>query len=242
MALPKLDVPMYTLKLPSTGKEITYRPFLVKEEKILLMAMEGGDEKEVTTAIKQIINNCLVSEDVDVTQLAIFDLEYILLNLRARSTGDIIKLSYSKKECERENCKPSEILIDVNTIEIHKDKNHTNKIEITKDVGLIMKYPDVNLISEYDISSITENSNEKGFEIILKCIDQVYDADNVYSRSDYTDDELREFVEGFNKEQFEKVENFFETLPKMYKDVNFTCKECGYTEDFRLEGLASFFG
>lgn len=240
MALPKLDVPIYELNLPSDGKTITYRPFLVKEEKILLMAMEGEDEKEITTAIKQIINNCIVSPNIDVDKLPLFDIEYILLNLRARSMGDVVTTNYTRPGCKEENCKPISIEVDVNTVEIERDPDHNNKIELTKDVGMIMNYPDIGMISK-----VTELSGEKSedvFEVITRCIDQIYDADDVYSRSDYTPEELTEFVEGFTQDQFRKVEDFFNTIPKMYKDVEFHCEKCDYKESIRLEGLASFFG
>jgi len=241
MALPKLDVPIYDLKLPSNNKKISYRPFLVKEEKILLMAMEGDDEKEITTAIKQVINNCMVSENVDVENLPLFDIEYLLLNLRARSMGDIIKTSYVRQECPEEKCKPIEIEIDVNTIEVHKDPKHNPKIQLDNKIGIIMKYPDIELMAKYS-GGFEDQNTENAFDLITKCIESVYDDDNVYSKSDYTPDELKEFIEGFSQEQFNKIETFFTTLPKMYKDVEFNCERCGYKEDIRLEGLSGFFG
>lgn len=250
MALPKLDIPIYTLKIPSSGKEISYRPFLVKEEKILLMAMEGGDENEITTAIKQIINNCVLGftqknssdeESIDVDTLPLFDIEYILLNLRARSTGDVIQTRYTRKNCPQEDCKPIEISIDVNSIEIMRNKDHNKKIQITNDVGIIMKYPDINVTNGH--SGIKQkNDSKRGFDLILKCVDKIYDNENVYNKSDYTPEELQEFIEGFSKDQFQQVENFFETMPVMYKDIEFNCEKCGHKEETRLEGLASFFG
>jgi rubrerythrin len=240
MALPKLDVPIYELELPSTGESISYRPFLVKEEKILLMAMEGEDEREITTAIKQIINNCILSENLKVSSLPLFDIEYILLNLRARSMGDTIKTSYMYQDCKEENCKPVELEIDVNSIQIEKDENHTTKIELTDSVGIIMKYPDIEMMSKMNNLTATETS--EAFDLIVKCIDQIYDDETVYSKADYTPKQLKEFVEGLTQDQFRKIEQFFNTIPKMYKDVEFKCDKCGYTEDMRLEGLASFFG
>ena len=241
MALPKLDIPIYELKLPSNDKKLSYRPFLVKEEKILLMAMEGGDDGEVTTAIKQIINNCILTDKIEVESLPLFDIEYILLNLRARSMGDIVKTNYSKKGCLEEKCEPIEIEIDINTIEVHKDPTHDSKIELSNDVGIIMKYPDIDMMSKYTGKLDKENADD-AFNLIISCIESVYDKENVYSRTDYTPDELTEFVEGFTQNQFKKIEKFFDTLPKMYKDVEFNCEKCGYKEDIRLEGLASFFG
>jgi hypothetical protein len=241
MALPKLDVPIYDLKLPSNNKKVSYRPFLVKEEKILLMAMEGEDEGEITTAIKQIINNCIVSKGIEVEKLPLFDIEYLLLNLRGRSMGDIVKTNYTRKSCPEENCKPVEIEIDVSTVKVHKDKTHNPKIQLDDKIGIIMKYPDIEMMTKYGGMVIKEKT-EDAFELIIKCIESVYDEDTVYSKSDYTPDEIKEFVEGFTQDQFKRVEHFFNTLPKMYKDVEFNCERCGYKEEMRLEGLASFFG
>lgn len=241
MALPKLDVPIYTLKLPSSGKEISYRPFLVKEEKILLMAMEGGDEKEITTAIKQIINNCVVTDGIDVSEMPLFDIEYVLLNLRARSMGDVVKTNYVNKNCEREDCKSVEIEIDLSNIDVSKDKKHKKKIALTKDVGIIMKYPNMEMMTSKNIKDQANASTEEIFEIVSECVDQIYDGENVYSKSDYTKDELKEFIDSFTSDQFKEIQQFFDTMPKMYKDVEFNCEKCGYKEDIRIEGLAGFF-
>lgn len=241
MALPKLDVPIYELKLPSNNKKVSYRPFLVKEEKILLMAMEGEDEGEVTTAIKQIINNCIVSKGIDVENLPLFDIEYLLLNLRARSMGDVVKTSYVYKNCKEEKCKPVELEIDVSKIEVEKDPTHDPKIQLTDNVGIIMKYPDMNMMTKAELIKGQLKSSD-AFELITQCIEQIYDEENVYSKADYTPDELKEFIDGFTPDQFKKIEHFFNTVPKMYKDVEFKCEKCGYKEDIRLEGLAGFFG
>jgi hypothetical protein len=241
MALPKLDVPIYELELPSTEETISYRPFLVKEEKILLMAMEGEDQKEITKAIKQIINNCIVSEPaLKVDKLPLFDIEFILLNLRSRSMGDMIKTSYSRRGCEDPDCKPIEFEIDIGTISVHKDPEHTNKIELTDSIGIIMKYPDVNLMA--GMGNISEIKTDDAFDMIVKCIDKIYDEDEVSNQKDYTPKELKAWIESLTQEQFAKIEKFFNTVPKMYKDVKFNCKKCGYKEDIRIEGLASFFG
>jgi hypothetical protein len=241
MALPKLDVPIYDLKLPSNNKKVSYRPFLVKEEKILLMAMEGEDEKEITNAVKQIINNCIVSKGIEVEKLPLFDIEYLLLNLRARSMGDIIKTTYVNKSCKEEKCKPIEIEIDVSKIKIEKDPTHDPKIKLTNDIGIIMKYPDMNMMTKAELIN-GELTSSEAFELITQCIDQIYDEETVYSKTDYTPDELKEFIDGFTPDQFKKIEHFFKTVPKMYKDIEFNCEKCGYKEDIRLEGLAGFFG
>tara|TARA_R110000823_G_scaffold207435_3_gene338006 strand:- start:282 stop:1010 length:729 start_codon:yes stop_codon:yes gene_type:complete len=241
MALPKLDVPIYKLNIPSSGKEISYRPFLVKEEKILLMAMEGGDDKEITTAIKQIINNCVVDDGIEVDNMPLFDIEYMLLNIRARSMGDVVKTSYVNKKCKREDCSPVEIEIDLSTIEVSTDENHKSKIELNDKVGIIMKYPSMYMMDKKTIGKDRDASTEDVFEVISECIDKIYDADNVYNQSDYTKDELKEFVDSFTSEQFKQIQKFFDTMPKMYKDVVFSCEKCNYKEDIKIEGLAGFF-
>lgn len=240
MGLPKLDVPIYELELPSTGETLSYRPFLVKEEKILLMAMEGEDEKEIVTAIKQIINNCIISEKVKTSELPLFDIEYILLNLRARSMGDTITTSYARQGCTEKNCKPIEFEIDVNSIQIQKDPEHNKKIELTDTIGLIMKYPDIQIMAKLD--SLDSIKTDEAFSMIIKCIDKIYDEENVYSKSDYTPKQIKDFVDNLTQDQFKKIEQFFNTIPKMYKDIEFDCEKCGYKENIRLEGLASFFG
>ena len=234
MALPKLDVPIYELTLPSNGETISYRPFLVKEEKILLMAVEGKDQKEMITAIKQIINNCVLTKEVSPEKLPLFDIEFLLLNLRSRSTGDVIKTRYVHKDC-----KPVELEINVNDIEVVKDPKHTNKIQLTDTVGMKMKYPDINMMNS--MQDFTGQKTEEVFNLIAKCIDSLYDAEEVYNKTDYTPKELKEFVLGLTQEQFKKVETFFSTLPKMQKKVSFECP-CGYKEQITLEGLPSFFG
>jgi hypothetical protein len=240
MGLPKLDVPIYELELPSTGETISYRPFLVKEEKILLMAMEGEDEQEIVSAIKQIINNCVVTEKIKVSELPLFDIEYLLLNLRARSMGDTITTNYIRQGCTEEKCKPIQFEIDVNTIQIEKDPTHDKKIELTDTVGMIMKYPDIQLMTK--INNLDGIKTNEAFDMIIKCIDKIYDEETVYSKSEYTPKQIKEFVDNLTQDQFKKIEHFFNTIPKMYKDIKFDCEKCGYKENIRLEGLASFFG
>jgi hypothetical protein len=244
MALPKIDVPLYELNLPSTEEKISYRPFLVKEEKILLMAMEGKDEKEITKAVKQIINNCVVTKGIDSEKLPLFDIEYILLNLRSKSMGDIIKTSYVHQDCpqakeEGKEPKAIEVEIDVSLIKVTKDPKHTNKIQLTKDVGVIMKYPDVSMMDK--MQNIDTTNPDSAIDIITKCIESLYDEETVYGKTDYTPKELKEFILNLTQEQFSKIEQFFATIPKLQTEIEFVC-DCGYKEKILLEGLSSFFG
>jgi hypothetical protein len=232
------------LNLPSTEEKISYRPFLVKEEKILLMAMEGKDEKEITKAVKQIINNCVVTKGIDSEKLPLFDIEYILLNLRSKSMGDIIKTSYVHQDCpqakeEGKEPKAIEVEIDVSLIKVTKDPKHTNKIQLTKDVGVIMKYPDVSMMDK--MQNIDTTNPDSAIDIITKCIESLYDEETVYGKTDYTPKELKEFILNLTQEQFSKIEQFFATIPKLQTEIEFVC-DCGYKEKILLEGLSSFFG
>ena len=238
MALPKLDLPLYELELPSTGEKVSYRPFLVKEEKILLMAMESENEKEMVTGVRQIITNCVSGENFDVDKIPLFDIEYILLHLRGVSMGGIVTMKYKNNTCEKKNCKPLSVDIDILESQIKKDPDHNPKIELTDTVGLIMGYPDINMISRI---SGADQSIEASMEVISRCIEKVYDEDNVYSRVDFTVEEIKEFVDNLTQPQFEKVQKFFNTTPKIFQEVEVSCEKCDFKETITLEGLSSFF-
>jgi hypothetical protein len=243
MALPKIDVPVYTIDLPLSKKKIKYRPFLVKEEKLLLMAMESNDEKTITDSIKQIVTNCSL-DDISVDDMPVLDLEFFFLNLRARSVGEIVDLQYKcnnkiKDEKDEEKTCNNTVKLQVNLLEIKPEvsKDHTNKIEFTKKMGMVMKYPNFKMIE-----NIEEGSDvEKIIKIISNCIDYIYDEDNIYYRKDISEEELTEFIDGMTRDQFEKVQKFFDSIPKIKKQLSFKCSKCGYAEDIVLEGLQNFF-
>lgn len=242
--LPKLDVPIYELKLPLLDKVVRYRPFLVKEEKILLMAMESNDEKAVVDAVKQIVNNCCV-DNIDVDILPIVDLEYLFLNLRARSVGEVVELQYKcnnkvKNEgSEEEKTCGNLVKFDLNLLEIKPeiDEKHSNKIELSSDTGIVMKYPNFKLVEKIDADSEVDRI----MKMIVECVDFIYDKDNIYYRKDIEEKELLEFIESLTRDQFKNVQNFFETLPKIKKKLHFHCTRCNYEEDFDVEGLQNFF-
>jgi len=244
MPLPKIEVPSYTLKLPSNNKEITYRPFLVKEEKILLIANEGAkkleNEKtftsEMKNAIKQILKNCILTDGIVVENLAIIDVEYLMVNIRARSMGEIIKTYYRHADCK----KITEIEINLSTIKAKKNKDNNPKIELTKNLGIMMKYPSIDLMDA--ITDLEEDNIENILNIVCSCIENIYDEDDVYSSSDYTHDELLEFILGLTQQQFEKIKTFLNTIPKLQKEIEFTCADCGHEERIVVEGLSNFFG
>jgi hypothetical protein len=243
MALPKLDVPIFTIDLPLSKTKLRYRPFLVKEEKLLLIAMESDDEQTIMDTIKQIINNCSL-DDVDTDSLPITDLEFFFLHLRARSIGEIVDLQYKcnnmvKDEDGQEKECGNNVKIKVNVLEIEPTFNekHTNKIELTKNLGIVMKYPNFSLIDKVK----STNDVDQILGIIMNCVDYIYDADSLYYRKDISDEELSEFIENLTQKQFAKVQEFFETVPAIKKELDFKCNKCGYQEKIMVEGIQNFF-
>jgi hypothetical protein len=242
--LPKIDVPIYDVQLPLTKKKIRYRPFLVKEEKLLMMAMEANDIKGVTTTIKQIVNNCILDE-VDVEKLPVTDIEFLFLQLRARSVSEIVELSYKCNNTVKDDEgieKPCNHIVkfDFNIFDIKPmfDEKHTNKIELGPELGIVMRYPtfeSIELIEDGDDVS-------KVFSILTTCVDYIYDKDNIYYAKDVSTEELNEFIDGMTRDQFEKVKDFFDTMPKLKKNVDFKCGKCGYSENIEIEGIQNFFG
>lgn len=241
--LPKIEVPLYELTLPLTKKTIKYRPFLVKEEKILLMAVEGQDEKSTLLAIKQIVNNCVL-DTLDVDNLPMTDLEFIFLNLRARSVGEVVELQYKCNnktgELGLETPCGNVMKFNVNLLEIKPEfpEGHTNNIKLSDNVGIVLKYPSFKNYEKVD----TKNSEiEIIIDILLDCIDYIYDQDTLYYAKDSTRVELQEYIEGLTQDQFKKIQEFFSSIPKIKTKIDFKCDKCGYTETFEVEGLQSFF-
>jgi hypothetical protein len=243
--LPKLDVPIYELKLISNGKIVKFRPFLVKEQKIFLMASQSEDAKEVIDAIKQVLSNCVV-DDTDVTSLPVFDLEFLFLNLRAKSVGENVELNYvcnnlvkNEKDGEEEEACGGKIKLNVNLMEVDTIKNpeHTNKIMLTDKLGLMMKYPSFDIIKKLNI----QNESEL-LKVIISCIDYIFDENEIYYAKDTTEEELTDFIESMQQSDVQKIQKFFETMPKISKNVEFKCKKCGYEEKTTIEGIQNFFG
>ena len=230
MALPKVATPKYSLKLPSDGRMIQYRPFLVKEEKILLMAVESENEKEIIEAVKTIIGNCLETEGVDINDLPVFDIEYLFLNLRSKSVGETVKLKLKCEKCE------NECLVGVNLseVDITKTEGHDTKIQLTNEIGIIMKYPTFGIAETPDVKS-------NPIKVVNLCIDKIYDSKSVYGAKDSTDEELDEFIDSLSHEQFQKIQGFFETMPKMKKEIKFKCDKCEDDNSIVVESLQDFF-
>ncbi len=242
--LPKIDVPIYNVKLLSTGKSLRFRPFTVKEEKLFLMANEGEDLTTVVDTIKQILNNCLLDE-FDIDSLPLFDIEHLFLNIRARSIGEVVNLKYKcnndvlDEETKEEKKCNNIVQIDLNVLDIQpkKQEGHTNKIEITEKLGIMMKYPNFETLKKFkDVEEA-----DSIIKMTVNCIDYVYDADKIYYAKDTTEEELVEFVESMQSKDLEKIKTFFDTMPKVKKDVDFKCDKCGHEEKIEIEGIQNFF-
>jgi len=242
--LPKIDVPIYNVKLLSNGKNLRFRPFTVKEEKLFLMANENEDLDNVVDTIKQILNNCVLDE-FQVDSLPLFDIEHLFLNIRARSISEVVNLKYKcnnnilDEETKEEKKCNNVVEIDLNILEVEPEKQegHTNKIEITEKMGVVMKYPSFETIKKFDV----ENEADSIIKITVNCIDYVYDSDSIYYAKDSTEEELIEFVESMQAKDLEKIKTFFDTMPKMKRDIDFKCNKCGHEEKIELEGIQNFF-
>ena len=232
MTLPVINTPTYELTVPSTKEKITYRPFLVKEEKILLTAMETGGEQDMVLALKQIVNNCLLSE-IDIDHLATFDLEYIFLNLRSKSVGEVATVNITCPDDE-ETQVPVEIPLD--EVEVTFPEGHSNKVELTDTIGLTMKYPDFTLASE-----TRETNTEYLFDMIKGCIAQITEGETVHERVDFNEKELDTFLDSLSTKQLEGVQNFFETMPKLRHEITVTNPKTKKENKVTLEGLDAFF-
>ena len=240
MPLPKITTPTYELVLPSTGKKIKYRPFLVKEEKVLILALESNDVTQITNAIKTTLKDCITTRGIKVDELPTFDIEYIFLNVRGKSVGEAIDLVVTCPD-DDETTVPVKVYID--EIKIQKDKKHKQEIDLDGNLTLKMKYPSLSefIKNNFDFSD-DESSVEQSFEIVASCIDMVYDKDDVWAASDCTKKELITWVETLNTNQFKMIEEFFATMPKLSHTMKVKNPKTKVESEVTLEGLASFFG
>ena len=241
MPLPKINTPTHELVLPSNGKKIKYRPFLVREEKILVMAMESEDMKQVTTAIVDILNNCILTRGVKVEKLSTFDIEYLFLNVRSKSVGETVEVNVT---CPDDGETQVQMEIDIDSIKVKKDKNHTNIIKLDDNLSMKLKYPSLNEFIEnnFDASSNSGKSEvAQSLDMITSCIDIIYNEEESWSSSDSTKKEMSEFIEQLNTKQFKEVEKFFTTMPKLSHKVKVKNPKTGVENKVVLEGLASFF-
>ena len=245
MALPKLSTPTYELKIPSTGQKVKYRPFLVKEEKILLMALEDGSVTAMSKAMKDIISDCTEGE-IKIKDLAPFDIEYFFLQLRGKSIGDTVELSFRRpsnvtcgkklKDCT-EIC---EIKININDINVDSSEVKDSKIELTDTIGIKLNYPQFEVIQKFTgIGGDTKP--EHIFELINECIEYIWDGEEIYKAKDSTKKEINEFVESLSTGQFQKIRDFFDGMPKLKHDITWKCPKCDKEAPMVLEGIDSFF-
>ena len=236
MALPTLDLPTYELKVPSTGKTIKYRPFLVKEEKVLLLALETGDDKAIQDAVKNLLKGCIVSR-IKIENLSTFDLEYIFLKIRAAAVGEVVEMEVT---CLDDNETKVKYNLNLDEVEVVFPEGHSSKIMLTDDTGLIMKYPSFDRFVETSVSGKVL-SNDDIFDIIAESIDQIFQGEEVYDSSTTSKKEFRQFVEQLTNKQFEELEKFFETAPKLSHQFVVTNPNTGVDSTFTIEGLANFF-
>jgi hypothetical protein len=240
MALPRIDTPVYDLELPLSKKKIRFRPFLVKEQRNLMMAMESDDKETIERNIRQVLHNCTLTENLDIDKLPIIDVEFYFINLRARSVGEVVENKYRcENEIEEKRCGN---LMDVNfnllDIQIESDPTTTDVIQVNNQISVKLKYPEFSIVQR---ASKFENTTDMAFDMIVESIEYIFDGEQYYYAEESDPAELIEFVESLNQAQFEKIEEFFNKLPKLNKKLEVDCKKCGFHHTINVEGLDSFF-
>ena len=238
MPLPKISTPTYELELPSTEQSVKYRPFLVKEEKLLVIALESEDTKQITNAIKTVIKNCILTKDIKVETLPTFDIEFLFLNIRGKSVGEQVDVNII---CPDDNETNVSVSINLDDIKVQKNEDHTNKIKIDSKIMMEMKYPSLEQFIKNNFDFNNQNAMDQSFDLIASCIDKIYTEDEVWSTSDVTKKEVTEFLESMNSSQFKDIEKFFETMPKLSHKIQIKNPKTQVESEVALEGLASFF-
>jgi len=239
MPLPKINTPTFELVLPSTGKKIKYRPFLVREEKILIMAMESNNTNQITDAIVQIMNDCIITRGIKVEKLSTFDIEYLFLNVRAKSVGETVEVNVT---CPDDGETSVQMEIDIDSIKVQKNKGHRNTIKLDKDLSMKLRYPSLDQFVESNFDADEEGSNvSQSLSMITSCIDMIYNQEESWNASDSTQKELEEFIEQLNTKQFKQIENFFSTMPKLSHTILVKNPKTEVESEVILEGLAAFF-
>ena len=237
MPLPKVNTPTYELVLPSSGRKIKYRPFLVREEKILIMALESEDVKQITSAVVEILNGCILTKGTKIEKMSTFDIEYLFLNVRSKSVGETIDVNII---CPDDNKTEVPVTIALDEIEVQKDENHTNKIKVDDSIMMEMKYPSLDQFIKNNFD-FNDNMMDQSFDLIATCIDKIYTEDEVWASADCTKKEMKDFLEQMNSNQFKEIEKFFETMPKLSHSISVTNPKTKVKSEVVLEGLASFF-
>ena len=239
MPLPKIATPTYELELPSTGKTIQYRPFLVKEEKLLVIALESEDNKQITTAIKAVLKSCVLTKGIKVESLPTFDIEYLFLNIRGKSVGEELDVNII---CPDDETTEVSVQIDLDDIKVQREEDHTNQIKLDDNFMMEMKYPSLDEFIKSNFDFNDKNQMDQSFQLIASCIDKVYSEDEAWATADCTKKEVNEFLESMNSNQFKEIEEFFTTMPKLSHTIKVKNPSTGVESDVVLEGLAAFFG
>jgi hypothetical protein len=238
MPLPKISTPTYELELPSTGQTVYFRPFLVREEKLLVLALETENIKEITTAIKTVIKNCVQTKGIKVETLPTFDIEYLFLNIRGKSVGEDIEVNLICPD-DNETSVPVKILID--DIKVKKSNTHSTKIKVDDNITMEMKYPSLDQFIKSNFDFSDDTTMDQSFDLIASCIDKIYTEEEVWSSADISKKEIIDFLEQMNTYQFKEIENFFSTMPKLSHEVTIKNPNTGVESTVTLEGLANFF-
>ena len=239
MPLPKIATPTYELVLPSTEQTIQYRPFLVKEEKLLVIALESEDNKQITTAIKAVLKNCVLTKGIKVEQLPTFDIEFLFLNIRGKSVGEQLEVNII---CPDDETTQVTVDIDLDDIEVERNDDHTKQIKLDENLMMEMKYPSLDQFIKNNFDFNESNQMDQSFQLIASCIDKIYNEEEVWATADCTKKEVNEFLEQMNSGQFKQIETFFESMPKLKHTIKVTNPKTKVESDVVLEGLASFFG
>jgi len=240
MALPKIDTPVYDLELPLSKKKIRFRPFLVKEQRNLLMAMESDDKETIERNIRQVLHNCTLTEGLDIDRLPIIDVEFYFLNLRARSIGEIVQSRYRCENVVEEKTCGNLMTAELNILEIHPDMTNVvnDIIQINNAISVKLKYPEFSVLER---ANKFESITDMAFDMIAESVEYIFDGEQYYYASESEPDEIIEFIESLSQEQFSKIENFFNNLPKLNKKIEMDCKKCNFHHTIEVEGLDSFF-
>lgn len=238
MPLPKISTPSYELELPSTGETVQYRPFLVKEEKLLVIALESDNTKQITTAIKSVIKNCVLTKGVKVEDLPTFDIEYLFLNIRGKSVGEDIEVSIT---CPDDNETTVQVHINLDDIQVEKFDDHSDKIKLDDSIMMQMKYPSLEQFIKNNFDINQKNAMDQSFDLIASCVDKIFTEEEVWTTADCTKKEMNDFLEQMNSSQFKEIEKFFETMPKLSHKIKVKNPKTKVESEVVLEGLASFF-
>jgi hypothetical protein len=240
MALPMMNTPTYNMVVPSSGVSVKFRPFLVKEEKALLIAQQSEDLMVMVDTLKSVVKTCVL-DSIDINKLATFDLEFMFTQIRAKSVGEIIELIFP---CDNDHGEDNEkarvkVSIDLTTLQVEKDPNHTNKIDLFGDVGVMMKYPTMDIMKK--LETLDEDNIDKIFDVVALSIDYIYQGEEIFYTKEQKHEEVLQFLNNLTSEQFIKIQNFFATMPRIKKEIDYTCPVCQKQHKKMLEGMQSFF-